>query len=49
MILPETATPLAFYDHPFFGRYPAMTRNDFGKGTRDLPGHDPVGRRCSRR
>lgn len=33
MILPETAKPLAFYDHPFFGRYAAVTRNDFGKGT----------------
>ena len=33
MLLPETARPLAFYDHPFFGRYPAVTRNAFGKGT----------------
>jgi beta-galactosidase len=33
MLLPETAKPLAFYDHPFFGRYPALTRNAFGKGT----------------
>jgi beta-galactosidase len=33
MLLPETAVPLAFYDHPFFGRYPAVTRNRFGKGT----------------
>ena len=33
MILAETATPLAFYDHPFFGRYPALTRNAFGKGS----------------
>jgi beta-galactosidase len=33
MILPEGATPLAFYDHPFFGRYPAITRNTFGKGS----------------
>lgn len=33
MILPETAKPLAYYDHPFFGRYPAITRNQFGKGT----------------
>jgi beta-galactosidase len=29
----EGATPLAFYDHPFFGAYPAITRNTFGKGT----------------
>jgi beta-galactosidase len=33
MILPETAKTLARYDHPFFGKYPAITRNDFGKGT----------------
>ena len=33
MVLPEAAKPLAFYDHPFFGRYPALTRNAFGKGT----------------
>ncbi len=33
MIIPETAEPLAFYDHPFFGRYPAITRNKFGRGT----------------
>ena len=33
MILSEKATPLAFYDHPFFGKYPALTRNAFGKGT----------------
>jgi beta-galactosidase len=33
MVLAETAKPLAFYDHPFFGRYPALTRNAFGKGT----------------
>ena len=25
--------PLAYYDHPFFGKYPAITRNRFGKGT----------------
>lgn len=28
-----TAKPLARYDHPFFGRWPAITRNDYGKGT----------------
>jgi beta-galactosidase len=33
MVLPETAKPLAFYDHSFFGRYPALTRNAFGKGS----------------
>ena len=29
----DHAKPLAFYDHPFFGRWPAITRNQFGKGS----------------
>jgi len=33
MIIPDTAQPLAYYDHPFLGKYPALTRNQFGKGT----------------
>ncbi|MGA8867202.1 MAG: beta-galactosidase [Candidatus Sulfotelmatobacter sp.] len=33
MLIPDTAQPLAYYDHPFFGKYPAITRNHFGKGT----------------
>jgi len=33
MLIPDTAQPLAFYDHPFFAKYPAITRNNFGKGT----------------
>jgi beta-galactosidase len=33
MLMPETATPAAFYDHPFFGKYPAITRNKIGQGT----------------
>ena len=32
-LIPESAVALAVYDHPFFGRYPAITRNQFGKGT----------------
>jgi beta-galactosidase len=32
MLLLDTATPLAYYDHPFFGKYPAITENHFGKG-----------------
>lgn len=32
-IIPETATPLAMYDDPFFGKYPAITENKFGKGS----------------
>ena len=33
MLLLDTATPLAYYDHPFFEKYPAVTQNHFGKGT----------------
>jgi beta-galactosidase len=29
----EHAKPLATYDHPFFGKWPAITRNEFGRGT----------------
>jgi beta-galactosidase len=32
-IIPETAKPLAFYEDPFFGKYPAVTENKFGKGS----------------
>ena len=28
----DSAKPLAFYDHPFFSRWPAITENKFGKG-----------------
>jgi beta-galactosidase len=30
---PTTAKTLATYDHPFFGRWPAITENQFGAGT----------------
>lgn len=33
MIVPDTAKVLAYYDHPFFGKYAAITRNEFGKGS----------------
>src|SRR5919109_2126872 len=33
MLLLDTAQPLAYYDHPFFGKYPAITRNKYGKGS----------------
>ncbi|MGC2832195.1 MAG: beta-galactosidase trimerization domain-containing protein [Candidatus Acidiferrum sp.] len=33
MLIPDTAKTLAYYDHPFFAKYPAITRNTFGKGT----------------
>lgn len=28
----DKAEPLAFYDHPYFGEYPAITRNNYGEG-----------------
>lgn len=33
LIIPDSAQALAYYDHPFYGKYPAITRNQFGKGT----------------
>jgi beta-galactosidase len=33
MLLPETCETLAVYDHHFFSRYPAITRNRHGRGT----------------
>ncbi|MGA3028017.1 MAG: beta-galactosidase [Bryobacteraceae bacterium] len=32
MVVLDTATPLGYYDHPFFGQYPAITQNHFGNG-----------------
>lgn len=32
-LMPEHAQPLAFYDHPFFGKWPAITENHYGSGT----------------
>ena len=32
-LIPEHAKPIAFYDHPFFGQWPAITENQFGSGT----------------
>ncbi len=32
-LVPEGAKGLAYYDHPFFGKYPAITRNLYGKGS----------------
>jgi beta-galactosidase len=32
-LMPEHAKPIAYYDHSFFGRWPAITRNEFGAGT----------------
>ena len=33
MLILEGAQGLAYYDHPFFGKYSAITRNRFGNGT----------------
>ena len=32
MLLLDKAEALAYYDHPFFGKYAAITENHFGKG-----------------
>ena len=32
MLLLDQAKALAYYDHPFFGKYPAVTENHFGRG-----------------
>ncbi len=32
-LMPEHAKALAYYDHPFFGKWPAITENEFGRGT----------------
>jgi beta-galactosidase len=31
-LVPETAKPLAYADHPFFGQWPVITENAYGKG-----------------
>jgi beta-galactosidase len=32
-LMPEHANAVAYYDHPFFGKWPAITENQYGKGT----------------
>jgi beta-galactosidase len=32
-LMPDHAKALAYYDHPFFGKWPAITENEFGAGT----------------
>jgi beta-galactosidase len=32
-LMPEHAKAVAYYDHPFFGKWPAVTENEYGKGT----------------
>jgi beta-galactosidase len=31
-LMPEHAQAVAFYDHPFFGKWPAITENEYGAG-----------------
>lgn len=31
-LMPEHAKALAYYDHPFFGKWPAITENQYGSG-----------------
>ncbi|HMD85496.1 MAG TPA: beta-galactosidase [Terriglobia bacterium] len=33
LLMPEHAQARAWYDHPFFGRWPAITENHYGTGT----------------
>jgi beta-galactosidase len=33
MLILDSAEALAYYDHAFFGRYPAITQHRFGKGS----------------
>jgi beta-galactosidase len=32
-LMPEHAKAVAYYDHPFFGKWPAITENEFGSGS----------------
>jgi len=32
-IIPETARALAYYEHPYFSKFPAVTINEYGEGT----------------
>jgi beta-galactosidase len=33
LLVPEKAKVIAWYDHPYYGKYAAITHNTFGKGT----------------
>ncbi len=33
LLIPEGAKALAWYDHPFYGKFPAITRHTYGKGS----------------
>lgn len=42
MLVLETARPLAYADHPFFGKWPVITENDYGKGKLTYIGTNPT-------
>lgn len=42
LITPKTAEVLAYYDHPHWGKYAAITRNQYGKGTATYIGCQPT-------
>jgi beta-galactosidase len=44
MVLLDSAKALAYYDHPFFAKYPAITENHFGKGMVTYEGTVPSDR-----
>jgi beta-galactosidase len=44
LLVPETAEVLATYDHPNFGKFAAVTRNHYGKGTLTYSGTVLTGR-----
>jgi beta-galactosidase len=33
LLIPETCKVLAYYDHPYWGKYAAITQNNYGKGS----------------
>ncbi len=33
LLVPETCKVLAYYDHPYWGKYAAITQNNYGKGS----------------
>lgn len=42
MLILETARPLAYADHPFFGKWPVITENSYGKGKLTYLGTNPT-------
>lgn len=42
MLILETAKPLAYAEHPFFGKWPVITENEYGKGKLTYLGTNPT-------